>query len=383
MSLEAGLEVNYVALPGEGPMRWEGVLGVARFAGATPAPLSATGVPVAHVGTPVLGSSSCDEIRASDQLCEVWRTRHPVSSGQRADVRYRHGGQILFGCIAVHESDAGSTPGAAGAMGAAGAVGAAGAAGAAGAVGTAGAAGAASTLHAATEQAYSQVFAALDELGYPHLLRVWNYVPQINADTHGTERYWQFNSARRQALQAFGRDLTGANVPAACALGSAGGTPLVIYFLASREAPLAIENPRQMSAYEYPPQYGPRPAFSRASLLREAAGPVLFISGTASIVGHETRHAGDVRAQTHETLVNIEALLHEAARVCGDAHFGLEDLAYKVYVRHGADLPQIRAQLQSALGPRARVMYLQADICRQDLLLEVEATGRGNARAGS
>ncbi|HVO48069.1 MAG TPA: hypothetical protein VMT29_17240 [Steroidobacteraceae bacterium] len=346
MSLEAGLEVNYVALPGEGPMRWDGVLGVAQFAAATPAPLTATGVPVAHVGTPVLG----------EQLSEVWRTRHRVSSGRRASVRYRHGGQILFGCISVHENEAGSTPDAAGA---------------------------ASTLHAATEQAYGQVFAALDELDYPHLLRVWNYVPEINADTHGTERYWQFNSARRQALQAFGRDLTGANVPAACALGSAGGTPLVIYFLASREAPLAIENPRQMSAYEYPPQYGPRPAFSRASLLREAAGPVLFISGTASIVGHETRHAGDVRAQTHETLVNIEALLHEAGRVCGDAHFDLEDLAYKVYVRHGEDLPQIRAQLQSALGSRARVMYLQADICRQDLLVEVEATGRGNTRAGS
>ncbi|HUI62016.1 MAG TPA: hypothetical protein VLX90_17455 [Steroidobacteraceae bacterium] len=348
MSYEAGLEVDYVPLSGDEPARWDGVLGVARFAGAAPAPLTARGVPVVNVGTPVLGSP--------DEICEVWRTRQPVRSGQLAGVRYRHAGHVLFGCISVHEDDAGSMPIPAGAG---------------------------SALHAATEQAYRQVFATLDELDYPHLLRVWNYLPRINADTHGTERYWQFNSARRDALLACGRDLSGGNVPAACALGSSSDSPLVIYFLASRELPLAIENPRQVSAYEYPPRYGPRPAFSRASLLRETAGPVLFISGTASIVGHETLHAGDVAAQTRETLVNIEALLNEAGRVCGDASFGLEDLAYKVYVRHGTDLPVIRTQLRSALGPQAQIMYLQADICRQDLLLEIEATGRGSAHAES
>jgi chorismate lyase/3-hydroxybenzoate synthase len=231
-----------------------------------------------------------------------------------------------------------------------------------------------SALHTATEQAYREIFATLDELAYPHLLRIWNYLPQINIDTNGSERYWQFNSARRSALAASGRDVTG-NVPAACALGSVTGSPLVIYFLASRTAPTVIENPRQLSAYEYPPQYGPKPAFSRASVLREASGAILFISGTASIVGHQTVHAGDVVAQTRETLVNIEALLGEANRVSG-APFGLETLAYKVYVRNSADLPLIQSQLHSALGSGAQVVYLQADICRQDLLVEIEAIGR-------
>ena len=141
-------------------------------------------------------------------------------------------------------------------------------------------------------------------MGYPHLARLWNYLPQINVETDGLERYRQFNSARRNALIAYRRDLTG-NVPAACALGSVTGSPLVIYFLASRQAATAVENPRQVSAYEYPAQYGPKPAFSRASIL----GNTLFISGTASIVGHETVHVGDVTAQTRETLANIEALV--------------------------------------------------------------------------
>jgi chorismate lyase / 3-hydroxybenzoate synthase len=339
MALEAGLQVDYVPLAAQASARWDGVLGVATFDGApafaakAPA-FAAKEIPVAEIRTPVLGSSG--------EVCEVWRTRQRVESGQLSRVQYRRGDDVLFGCISVPETERenGST----------------------------------SALHAATEQAYREIFATLDELAYPHLLRVWNYLPQINIDTHGLERYRQFNSARRNALVAFGRDLTG-NVPAACALGSVTGSPLVIYFLASREAPTAIENPRQISAYEYPAQYGPKPAFSRASVLREAGGAILFISGTASIVGHQTVHAGDVAAQTRETLVNIEALLGEANRVSGAPRFGMETLAYKVYVRNSADLPLIQAQVHSALGARAQAVYLQADICRQDLLVEVEAIG--------
>ena len=116
----------------------------------------------------------------------------------------------------------------------------------------------------------------LDAVGYGHLLRVWNYVPQINFDVNGTERYWQFNSGRREALIALGREVTG-GVPAACALGSVAG-PLTIYFLASRAQPTLFENPRQISAFDYPSQYGPRPVFSRASMLREASGTTLFVA---------------------------------------------------------------------------------------------------------
>jgi enamine deaminase RidA (YjgF/YER057c/UK114 family) len=106
---------------------------------------------------------------------------------------------------------------------------------------------------------------------------------------------------------------------------------------------------------------------------------MLFISGTASIVGHQTVHAGDVAAQTRETLVNIEALLNEANRVSGGRRFNLETLAYKVYVRNSGDLPLIQSQLHAALGSQARLVYLRADICRQDLLVEIEATGKDAA----
>jgi chorismate lyase/3-hydroxybenzoate synthase len=339
MAVEAGLQVEYVPLAAQASARWEGVLGVAAFDASPSSVLPANDVPMVEIMTPVLGAGGAPH----PGVCEIWRTHQRVQSGQRGRVQYRCSEDVLFGCISIAESE-GSHDGV-------------------------------SILQTATRDSYSEIFAALDELAYPHLVRVWNYLPRINVDTFGMERYRQFNSARRSALIASGRDLTG-NVPAACALGSANGSPLVIYFLASRKAPTLIENPRQVSAYEYPPEYGPKPAFSRASMLRQPSGSILFISGTASIVGHQTVHAGDVAAQTRETLVNIEALLGEANRVSGAPRFGMQTLACKVYVRKSADLPLIQSQLHTALGREAQVVYLQADICRQDLLVEIEAIGR-------
>ena len=104
-------------------------------------------------------------------------------------------------------------------------------------------------------------------------------------------------------------------------------------------------------------------------------GLTLFISGTASIVGHRTLHEGDAAAQTRETLTNIEALLEETNRVTGARQFTLDALACKVYVRHPADLPVIEKELRGALGSAySRAVFLHADICRRDLAMEIEAT---------
>ena len=53
------------------------------------------------------------------------------------------------------------------------------------------------------------------------------------------------------------------------------------------------------------------PRFLPRSALSYGTEATIFISGTASIIGAETRHAGDAAAQTHETLDNIAALVSE------------------------------------------------------------------------
>jgi chorismate lyase/3-hydroxybenzoate synthase len=316
---------------------WQGVLGVVGFE-KTP------NIDFARVP---LTASMTRSLCGSD-LCEVWRVAGPavpLSSGSaHARVSYRFSDDLLFGSINIAEraiearSDA-------------------------------------EALQRATEIAYQEIFDVLDETEHRHLIRIWNYLPEINAQAGGDERYRHFNSARQMAFRKSGRATMG-TVPAACALGSPAGSPLSIYFLAAQRPARMIENPRQTSAYHYPPKFGRHsPIFSRACVWGESGRARLFVSGTASIVGHETIHRGDVVAQTRETMVNIGALLEEANRIVGSSHYSLNDLKLKVYVRNPSDLPAIEATLSELLNPVAAIVYLQADVCREDLLVEIEAVG--------
>ncbi|CAM5795226.1 chorismate transformation enzyme, FkbO/Hyg5 family [Rhizobacter fulvus] len=233
-------------------------------------------------------------------------------------------------------------------------------------------------LQAASHRAYTDLFAVLAQNRSPNLLRLWNYLADINRETGGSERYRQFNAGRQQAFIEARRSAFEGS-PAACALGTRDG-PLRVYFLAGRRPPLAIENPRQVSAYRYPDTYGPRsPTFSRAALVDAGGGrDALFISGTASIVGHATVHIGDVKRQTEESLLNIDTVRQVAAERAG-VPFPADALSYTVYVRRADDLAVIREVFEQAVGadtPAARdAIYLQADICRSELLVEIEAHG--------
>ena len=241
-------------------------------------------------------------------------------------------------------------------------------------------------LQAAAHRAYADLFEVLAAQRCPNLLRLWNYLADINADADGSERYRQFNAGRQQAfIDARRSAFEGA--PAACALGVRGGA-LRVHFLAGRRPPLAIENPRQVSAYRYPDAYGPRsPTFSRAALVDVGGGrQALFISGTASIVGHATMHVGDVRRQTEESLLNIATVRQVASERAGVA-FAADAMVYTVYVRRAEDLAIVREVFEREVGRAGSAardcVYLQADICRAELLVEIEAHGfvRGGAVA--
>ncbi|RVU46570.1 chorismate transformation enzyme, FkbO/Hyg5 family [Rubrivivax rivuli] len=230
-------------------------------------------------------------------------------------------------------------------------------------------------LEATAYRAYRDLFAALQGCGCPQVLRLWNYLPRINADGGGLERYRQFNIGRQQAFIDAGHDAF-EGAPAACALGTAGevASGLSIRFLAGRVAPRPVDNPRQVPAYRYSTAYGPRaPTFSRAALAEAGGGRVLLlVSGTASIVGEHTVHEGDVVAQTQETLRNLQAVIDSAHRG-GSARYTLADLQPTVYVRHASDAAVVQAVLAQAVPAWAQAPCVQADICRANLLVEIEA----------
>lgn len=277
-----------------------------------------------------------------EPLVEAWLVTKPVREVEQGCLHYRTDGEWLYGTAQVDERPLEGG------------------------------------LDAAAFQAYDALFALLADSGCSHLLRLWNYVSDINLSVGGMERYRQFNAGRQRAFLGAQRSAF-AGAPAACALGARQGR-LTVHFLAGRLPPLAIENPRQVSAYHYPSVYGPRsPTFSRAALADlGGAREALFISGTASIVGHATVHAGDVRRQTEETLDNLQAVIDAALpQSRSQEGYALRDLDMTVYVRHAGDLTAVREVLAARLGtgaPACRdAIYLHADICRADLLVEIEA----------
>ena len=343
-----GIQIEYMPLAElkRRSQSWQDqVLGAVSFGNLTDQYIDGN-IPVIHLNTPVLSGSdfACEGLLAD-------KSRPPLS-GKKDLIDYRINQDLLFGVINIDESSAlvNKSP-------------------------DLDTAHDISVLQQATETAYQQIFSLIEELGYPQVYRFWNYMADINgSESNGSlERYREFNVGRKNVFEKAGRE-HGQQLPAACALGLQAG-PLSIAFLAGKTPATAIENPRQVKAYHYPQQYGPRtPSFSRATLAQIGQQFCLFISGTASIVGHETLHDQDIIGQTNETLINLEAVVSEANRVQGETMFSLSDACFRVYVRHAADLQRIRETLRDYFRHEVRAVFVQADICRQELLIEIEAT---------
>lgn len=225
------------------------------------------------------------------------------------------------------------------------------------------------------ESLYADILALVHASDYPHLLRMWSYFPGIHTEHAGLDRYQRFCLGRQRAFAMQGV-LREQDFPAATVIGTA-SSPIAVYFLAARAPGVPVENPRQVSAYRYPAQYGPAsPAFSRGVLKLWNGSTHFYISGTASIVGHETQHTQQLDAQLDEILRNLQMLTSQAATAAGIA-FDLQTAGLlKVYVRQSDDLPAVRAHLRRAL-PRAEPLFCVGDICRRDLLVEIEAIAWG------
>ncbi len=204
------------------------------------------------------------------------------------------------------------------------------------------------------KEAYLEIFDYIRD--YPHLHRVWNYIPNIH-HCDPIERYQSFCVGRHDAFLAQGIDIT--TSPAASAVGKF-SEPTEITFLAGKIPGVAIENPRQVSAYHYPKQYGPKsPVFSRALQVNDT----LYISGTASVTGHQSMYPGDPYKQLEETVINLKSVMK-----------GFEDSQkiFHVYVRNQNLKDIISPVLEKEFG-MCTVMYQHAEICRKELLLEIEA----------
>src|SRR5262249_7087974 len=144
-------------------------------------------------------------------------------------------------------------------------------------------------------------------------------------------------------------------------------------------------------------RYGPLPpCFARATLTeREPGEHYLLVGGTASIVGEDSQHARDPRRQTLETFDNLAQLVASAAarvhaaatsptppdssRAPGlppvaDPLDALTDL--RVYFVRDEHAALVRDLVLARVRRARRIELTRADLCRSELLVEIEGLAR-------
>lgn len=208
-------------------------------------------------------------------------------------------------------------------------------------------------------------------------LRFWNYIPGIHGPAHdGMDRYEVFNTGRFAAFSDWYRTTRfGPRMIAASGVGHR-APDFVVQALAGELAGRGLENPRQRAAYRYSKRYGPLPpCFARATVVDDPACAVLgrrllIVAGTASVVGEDSVHQGDPERQLAETCVNLESLIAAADPGCGEPLSLFREL--RVYVVDDASQASLVDRIAARFPSLDRLELMPADLCRADLLVEVE-----------
>ena len=219
------------------------------------------------------------------------------------------------------------------------------------------------------------------------VVRTWFYLGGITETEREVQRYQELNRARTDFYDDIRFNCSSLDpsalygvYPASTGIGMS-GAGLVLSSLALETKRddvllLPLENPQQTPAYAYHPTYSPKsPKFSRAVALVLGNYVTTWVSGTASIVNSESCHLGDPEKQTAQTIDNIERLIaadNFTLHGLKGAGASLRDLAkIRVYLKRPEDLPKCRAVCEKRFGP-VPVIYATADVCRPDLLVEIE-----------
>ncbi len=219
-----------------------------------------------------------------------------------------------------------------------------------------------------------------------NIIRQWNYIGNILSMQNGLQNYQIFNEVRSEY---YGKYRTLSSFPAATGVGMKhGGVILDCVACDSKDTASIkpVDNPNQVNAYNYSQQvlkgnteHGKNrkhpPQFERALLVNNSSGTTLYISGTASIIGQETIGRGNTVEQTYVTIENINKLAdpeHVSSVLATGKACRVRYSAVRVYVKNQKDFEDA-VKICSRHYSGVPSVFIEADICRDDLLIEIEA----------
>jgi enamine deaminase RidA (YjgF/YER057c/UK114 family) len=239
----------------------------------------------------------------------------------------------------------------------------------------------------AANAAFNQMRGILkaEHMTLDHVVRQWNFIGNILEVKNEIQNYQVFNEVRSENYHKY-RSIH--SYPSATGIGMKHGGVSIDFCAVDAENNLktiAIDNPDQIRPYDYSqkvlkgkPTGGKRikqpPQFERALFLTGNNISTLFISGTASIIGQDTIGIDDIEKQTKVTIENISKLSDETRL----RHLtGINDpnelklILLRVYIKKQDDFDRVKA-ICSDFFPGVTAIFIEADICRNNLLVEIE-----------
>lgn len=220
----------------------------------------------------------------------------------------------------------------------------------------------------------------LEENGFnfKQVVRTWIYERELfRNDEDGIQRYDKFNKAREEFFKKVGifkDDLKEKRMyPASTGIGmSSGSFVMECTALSTKRGDVTViplENPDQVSSFRYTEKVlgkgASRPLFSRGMAVRIGNKKRIFVSGTASVKKEDTEY-NIVGQQTETTIDNVSGVLEQGGA-------GVRDITQlRVYIKDIENYETVKTIVERRF-PSVPCLYLKADVCRENLLVEIEA----------
>jgi len=224
-------------------------------------------------------------------------------------------------------------------------------------------------------EVFEKINCLLEKERFPvnSIIRQWNYIEQITACEEEDQNYQSFNNARSDFYATTAWEN---GYPAATGIGTNLGGVLIdfdaVLFTSPHSYATSLDNKLQIAAHAYSGKVLARaqkqkatPKFERAKRMTFGDKKLIYISGTAAIRGEESLKGVGLQRQLQITMENIYELIGETPPVM-----------LRVYLKNKEDYEESR-QLMDAYKLDIPISYMWADVCREELLIEIEGIAIG------
>ena len=234
-------------------------------------------------------------------------------------------------------------------------------------------------IYEQSTEAFKQMITILEKenMKLSDVIRQWNYIENITGYDGNSQHYQIFNDIRSEF---YSRDTFSNGYPAATGIGSSAGGVIIDFIAVKPKSDCeirTIKSPVQKDAHLYSKEVlaaggvdghntETSPKFERGKALLVSDYAQIYISGTAAIIGQKSQSPGDAAGQTKTTIENIKLLVESV-----QAWSAAKPALFRVYIKNAADIESVTLCFKSLLPPD-KTIFVIADICRPELLVEIE-----------